>query len=112
MENRILKKQKSQRWLDLQLPLYAWAIEEDYGAEVNLGYFNIPSVGANTGVSLLTPFDAGIMALAMDCARGVVNDVSNARFWPPATKLKHDDYEAILFDQPESTAVKPGEMLA
>ena len=112
LENRILKKQKSQRWLDLQLPLYAWAIEEDYGAEVSVGYFNIPSVGVNTGVSLLTPFDAGIMTLAMECARGVVSDVSNARFWPPATKLKHDDYEVILFDQPESTAVKPGEMLA
>ena len=67
------------RWLDLQLPLYAWALEEDYGTEVSVGYFNIPSVGTDTGVSLLAPFDDEVKGLALDCARGVVKDIEIGR---------------------------------
>ena len=107
-----VKKRVPQRWLDLQLPLYAWAIQEEHGAKIDVGYFNIPSVGTSTGVSLLSPFNAEVMALAMECASGVVKHVVEERFWPPADKLKYDDYEAILFDQPESTAAKPGEVVA
>ena len=76
-----------------------------------IGYFNIPSIGTNTGVSLLLPFDTGIQSSAMECARGVVKDVVAERFWPPAVKLEHDDFKDILFDQPESTAAKAGEVL-
>jgi len=106
-----VKKRITQRWLDLQLPLYAWAIEGEYDTKLDVGYFSIPSMGTNTGVSLLTPFSVEIMALAMECARGVVKDIMAERFWPPAEKLKYDNYESILFDQPESTASKPGEIL-
>ncbi|MDP6794780.1 MAG: PD-(D/E)XK nuclease family protein [Verrucomicrobiota bacterium] len=111
LDGRDVGKRAPQRWLDLQLPIYAWAIEEEHGAEVEVGYFNIPSVGTNTGVSLLLPFDTGIQSSAMGCACGVVKDVASERFWPAATKLKYDDYESILFDQPEGTAAKPGEVL-
>ncbi|HAL04211.1 MAG TPA: hypothetical protein DCP58_03805, partial [Verrucomicrobiales bacterium] len=104
------KKKFPQRWLDLQLPLYAWAIEAEHGGGVDVGYFNIPSVGTNTGVSLLFPFSEDLMTLAMNCARGVVKDVSEERFWPAANNPKYDDYEAILFDQPENTVAKPGEV--
>ena len=112
LEGGDVKKHVPQRWLDLQLPLYAWAIEAEHGTEVSVGYFNIPSVGTKTGVSLLSPFDAGIMTSAMVCARGVVKDVAGERFWPPAAKLKYDDFKDVLFDQPESTAAKPGEVAA
>jgi ATP-dependent helicase/nuclease subunit B len=100
------------RWADLQLPLYAWALDEDYGAEVSVGYFNIPSVGTDTGVALLAPFDTEVMELAIRCASGVVKDIAANRFWPPAAKPKYDDFKEILFDQPESTATKPGEVAA
>ena len=100
------------RWLDLQLPLYAWALEVEFGTEVSVGYFNIPSVGTDTGVSLLAPFDDEVKGLALDCARGVVKDIAADRFWPPTAKLKYDNFEGILFDQPEDTAAKPGEVAA
>ena len=112
LEGGDVKKRGPQRWLDLQLPLYAWAIESEHGTEVSVGYFNIPSVGTNTGVSLLAPFDTEIKELAMECARGVVKDVAAERFWPPAAKLKYDDFKDVLFDQPQSTAAKPGEVTA
>ncbi len=109
---KVNKRGGARRWLDLQLPLYAWALEEEHGTEVSAGYFNIPSVGTDTGVSLLAPFDAEVKELAMDCARGVVKDITAGRFWPPATKPEYDDFKDLLFDQPESTAVKPGGVAA
>ena len=77
---------------------------------MDVGYFNIPSVGTNTGVSLLFPFSEDLMTLAMNCARGVVKDVSEERFW--RSEQSKYDARAILFDQPKSTAAKPGEVLS
>jgi ATP-dependent helicase/nuclease subunit B len=101
---------KEHVWLDLQLLLYAWALEEEYGTDLELGYFNLPQVGTSTGVSLLTPADADVRLAALDCARGVVADVCARRFWPPAPKLKYDDFEDILFSQPELCAAEPKEV--
>ena len=112
LDIKVNKRGGMRRWLDLQLPLYAWALGGKFGAEVSVGYFNIPSVGTDTGVSLLAPFDAGVKELAIGCARGVVKDIAAGRFWPPAAKLKYDDFEGILFGQPENTAAQPGEVAA
>ena len=112
LDIKVNKRGGARRWLDLQLPLYAWALEAEHGTEVSAGYYNIPSVGTDTGVTLLAPFDAEVKQLAMDCARGVVNDIAAERFWPPAAKPEHDNFKDLLFDQPESTAAKPGEVAA
>ena len=61
-------------------------------------------------MSLLTPADADVRLAALDCARGVVADVCARRFWPPAPKLKYDDFEDILFSQPELCAAEPKEV--
>jgi len=37
----------------------------------------------------------------------VVADVRARCFWPPATNLKYDDYEGVLFSQPEMCALEP-----
>ena len=56
---------------------------------------------------MITPDETDVRQAAMDCARGVVADVGAGRFWPPATNLKYDDYEDILFSQPEMCADEP-----
>ncbi|MFP8876654.1 MAG: PD-(D/E)XK nuclease family protein, partial [Myxococcota bacterium] len=103
---------KPHHWLNLQLPLYAWALEKDYGTDLVAGYFNLPALGTDSGVALLEPFDRDLRAAAMDCASGVVADVRTERFWPPAASVKYDDFEGILFSQPEATALPPGEVAA
>ncbi len=108
---KIKNRSGQRRWADLQLPLYAWALEPFFGNEVCLGYFNIPAVGVNTGIELLDPHDSEVQDLAMECASGVVADVKATRFWPPAGKLQYDDFENILFEQPMITADKPGEVV-
>ena len=99
---------KMYRWKNLQLPLYAWALEQEFGTAIALGYFNIPEVGANTGISLLEPFDRELFNAAVDCAKGVVADLKSGRFWPPADKPDYDDFNGILFGQATKTAIEPG----
>ncbi|RTZ69554.1 MAG: hypothetical protein DSZ35_02325 [Verrucomicrobia bacterium] len=99
---------KMYRWKNLQLPLYAWALEQEFGTAIALGYFNIPEVGANTGISLLEPYDRELSNSAMVCAKGVVADVKAGRFWPPFSKPKYDDFKGILFGQATKTAIEPG----
>ena len=96
------------RWTNLQLPLYAWALEAEYGPDVTLGYFNLPAIGTDTGVAPLGPFDREILEAALICARGVVKDVQLGGFWPPRTRVDYDDFEGILFGLPELTAAQPG----
>jgi len=98
---------KEHVWLDLQLFIYAWALGEMDRDDLELGYFNLPAVGADTGVALITPDETDVRQAAIACARGVVADVDAGRFWPPATNLKYDDYEDILFSQPEMCADEP-----
>ena len=99
---------KSMCWVGLQLPLYAMALEENYGNAILLGYFNIPEVGADVGVRLLNPSDTTLLEAANKCAIGVVNDVKSGRFWPPNPKPMYDDYKSILFDDGEGAALEPG----
>jgi len=103
---------KAYRWTNLQLPLYAWALETEYGSDLTLGYFNLPAVGADTGVAPLDPFDREVLEAALICARGVVKDVQSGVFWPPRPKVDYDEFEGILFGLPELTAAQPVEEVA
>ena len=105
---RFLLKDKPHRWKNLQLPLYAWALEQEFGAAISLGYFNIPEVGVDVGISLLEPCDRELSHSAMACAKGVVADVKAGRFWPPSPKPDYDDFKGILFGQAMKTAIEPG----
>jgi len=105
---RFLLKDKPRHWKNLQLPLYAWALEKEFGAAISLGYFNIPEVGADVGISLLEPYDRELSNSAMACAKGVVADVKAGRFWPPSPKPDYDDFKGILFGQATKTAIEPG----
>ena len=93
--------------MDLQLPLYAWALEHEADPDLQLGYFNLPALGADTGVHLLEPYTPELQQHAMGCAVAIVAKVKAQEFWPPAGKLKYDDFKGILFDQPEATAEPP-----
>ena len=95
------------RWIGLQLPLYAMALEERFGAAISLGYFNIPEVGADVGIQLLAPCDTQLLEAARQCVEGVVADVKAGRFWPPNTKPKYDDFQSILFGEAGLTAMEP-----
>ena len=98
---------KVMRWVDLQLPLYAWALKHEADLDLQLGYFNLPALGTDTGVQLLEPYTPELQQHAMDCASTIVEKVKAHEFWPPKDKPKYDEFNGILFDQPKATAEPP-----
>ncbi len=102
---------KSYRWTGLQLPLYALALEKKYPV-ISFGFFNIPEVGSDVGIKLLSPCDGKLLSVARNCAEGLVADVKAGRFWPPNPSPEYDDYDSILFGEEKITAMEPEERIS
>jgi ATP-dependent helicase/nuclease subunit B len=100
-------KERPSGWVDLQLPLYYWAMETEAENGLQLGYFNLPTVGADTGVQLLEGYSLDIHANAMACAEAIVDRVQAGEFWPAREKVRYDEFEPILFGQVEAAAQAP-----
>ena len=86
------------RWIDLQMPLYRFLLPdgEEFRGEIELGYFNLPKSVNDTGVIIWDGFCDELLQSAVTCAEGVVRDIRNRRFWPPATKVTYDDFETLF----------------
>lgn len=102
---------KEYRWIGLQLPLYALALKNKYPS-ISLGFFNIPEVGSDVGIKLLSPCDRHLLSTAQNCAEGLVEDVKSGRFWPPSPKPEYEDYDSILFGEEIITAMEPKNRVA
>lgn len=107
---------KEHRWKDLQLPLYALALQaegEGYSdeelANLQAGYFQLPRSLDNTRLEMWKPeeFNAELLKAAEHCATGVIADIQSQRFWPPAPRVLYENYEPLLFGNPRLT-VEPG----
>ena len=100
-------KDRPSGWVDLQLPLYYWALETEADNELQLGYFNLPAVGADTGVQLMEGYSPDMHANAMACATAIVDRVQAGEFWPAREKVRYDEFDPILFGQVEMAAQAP-----
>jgi len=87
-------------WRDLQLPLYAFLLEDRFGADVEVGYFHLPRGVRDTAVVTWPELSGELLASARTCAEGVVEAIRCAVFWPPRG-VKYDNYEGIFFGRPE-----------
>jgi len=94
---------KSMRWLDLQLPLYRLLLAAgmDVPDDVELGYFNLPKAIGETGLSLWDDYSGALQSSAEQCASAVISAIQEERFWPPAERVMYDDFEKILFGDPQ-----------
>ncbi len=85
---------KSKRWLDLQLPLYAlmWkASPLKPDTPLSLGYFLVPPSLEDTRVQLWDDLSESTLDSARHCAEGVCQAVRSGLFWPPAERVAYDD---------------------
>jgi ATP-dependent helicase/nuclease subunit B len=99
-------------WIDLQLPLYLWALEQEHGGavppgEVTCGYFHLPKAVGETGVKLWDGYSEEWQAAARRCAAGVAAAIHERRFWPPAETVDFDEF-AALFPRGTAESVEPG----
>ena len=90
---------KEKRWIDLQMPLYIILLQDkdEFRAQIELGYFNLPKAVNDTGVTLWEGFDDELLGSARACAEGVLRDIRNRRFWPPAAKVAYDDFGSLFY---------------
>ncbi|GAA5481617.1 PD-(D/E)XK nuclease family protein [Haloferula sargassicola] len=93
-------------WRDLQVPLYAVAL----GEVSAMGYFVLGASEGECGVSWWGHFDDEQRDSAVACATWVLKQVKAGAFWPPAEKMKYDDFEALAVGrQLEDLVMEPKE---
>ncbi len=97
---------KAKTWVNLQLPLYRWLLDED--APIEVGYFNLPRAIQETHVYLWDDLDDALHDAAVVCARGVIADVHACRFWPPSEGVLYDDFEALFHGDADACFLHPG----
>lgn len=96
-------------WRNLQLPVYAVALVEADGTHATPGYFRLPAKEADAGILEWEEFDPSVVDEARRCMEWVVNRVAGRCFWPPAEKVKYDDYRSLAPDGDAAQAfLEPG----
>ncbi|MBC7979024.1 MAG: PD-(D/E)XK nuclease family protein [Armatimonadetes bacterium] len=87
------------RWIDLQLPLYAWA----YGTDGNSAVVTTPiptyvQLGKTADAIGFKPwqnFSLADLNSAKDSADWITSSIRSQRFWPPAEKIRYDDFSIL-----------------
>ena len=88
--------EKFYAWTDLQLPLYAAAVQKKLNLAVlpEAGYALLPEAVSDTEFVLFKDLEASLdsaLQWAEEAARRIVAGV----FWPPAPEVKYDDLSAL-----------------
>jgi hypothetical protein len=83
------------RWVNLQLPLYALAIQHREGAIPEPCYFKIGSTEAGVDLVSWQDFSEADLHAARQCAEWVVDQIEAGTFWPPAETVTYDDFAAL-----------------
>lgn len=96
---------KPQRWINLQLPLYAWIVSRLEGCSegAQAGYINLPPALSETAVNMWPELTDGMIASAVECARGIIRSIKAGIFWPPAPRLEYDDFQPLIFGSVEES---------
>lgn len=82
-------------WIDLQLPLYrrlaAKIWPQESPEKIQTGYLLLPGDPDDTQISLLD-IDVATQDQAEACAEAVAERIAAGVFWPPASKVKYDNF--------------------
>ena len=102
------EKGRLSKWVDLQLPLYRMALEEQHpGEPIAVGYVTLGNTKRDVALHMWENFDENYLASARQCAVGVVQSIQGCRFWPPAERVQYPDILDELFFGDPREAVEP-----
>jgi len=96
----------TKRWTDLQLPLYALAVEKAHGTRPEIGYYVLPKAVNDAGYEGWEDFSDELAQSALACARGVITSIQAGDFRARVRHSPYDDAETILLRHP-ARAVAP-----
>jgi len=94
-------KGKPKRWKNLQLALYAAALED----MEEVGYFTLGATEADVQVAMWDGFGESDRESALECARWVAGQVKGGEFWPPAERVTYDDLKVMALGRSLGEAV-------
>jgi ATP-dependent helicase/nuclease subunit B len=88
-------KSVEHRWINLQLPLYALALNQERGELPSPCYFTLGATEPDVGLNEWEDFSENDLTAAKGCAEWIVSRISSGVFWPPAEKTRYDDYAPL-----------------
>ena len=109
-------KGKSQRWIDLQLPLYAMAVAKKHPdvSSVDAAYICLPAAVESIGLKEWkreaksgAVWNDDLLFAAKSCAEEAVRRIREGIFWPPADEVKFDDYGEMLLGDAAASVIHP-----
>ncbi len=102
---------KRVEWIDLQLPVYARAIGSAPGIPISqfeMGYFNLPKAVRDTGWRPWVQWNDALEDGAVACVQEVLAAIAARRYWPPAARVRFDEFGKWFPPQPGESIVVPG----
>ncbi|MEO8616657.1 MAG: PD-(D/E)XK nuclease family protein [Luteolibacter sp.] len=103
-------KSVNYRWHNLQLPLYAAAVNDREQTLPTPCYLTLGATESDVALHEWSSFETADLAAAQACANWIAGKIAAGIFWPPAEKVTYDDYailaagrsleEMILFESP------------
>ena len=94
-------------WLDLQLPLYAAALQQRGQSISSVAYFALPKSIQDTAILPWEGFDAELINAALQCAAEAVRRIRSGQFWPPSERSPNDSFDEILLNDPLHSVQPP-----
>jgi ATP-dependent helicase/nuclease subunit B len=91
----IREKVVTAAWVDLQVPLYAYALGKDSLTVDEAGYFSLGAKKRDVKVSLWPDFSVDDQQAALRCAGWVAHQIRAKQFWPPSQSPKYDAFEQL-----------------
>jgi ATP-dependent helicase/nuclease subunit B len=85
-----------QMWLDLQLPLYALAMQHRGLRPDSLAYFVLPKSIQDTALIEWEDLSPTILDAALACATEAVHRLRAGQFWPPNENVRHDAFAEMF----------------
>ena len=95
------------RWTNLQLPLYAAAVNLRDGVLPQPCYFTLGSTEADVAIREWTDFSTEDLQSATACADWIVKQITAGIFWPPAEKVDYDDFAVLTAGRPMEEMFSP-----
>ena len=94
-------------WLDLQLPLYAAALQQRGQNVTSVAYFALPKSIQDTAILPWSDFDAALIDAALQCAAEAVQRIRSGQFWPPAERSPNATFDEMLLHDPMHSVQPP-----
>ena len=119
-------KGKVKQWTDLQLPLYAWALQQAFPEDlrariegmgvklsgqprIETAYFHMPAALMETRADPWVGLDDTLIQQAHACAETAAARMQEEVFWPPTEDLSGDGFEELFMGEVGTAVAGPGE---